>query len=142
MDIENVLRSIYYDQKHTAGLGTATKLYNAAKELLPNIKLNNVKDWLQGEFTYTLHKPARKYIKRNPIIAEEPNQQIEADLVDMQEFKRFNKGYNYILTVIDVMTKYAKVVPLINKTSHSIVNAFKIIFKNGIIPKYLRTDKG
>ena len=29
------------------------------------------------------------------------------DLVDMQAFSSFNKGFKYILTVIDVFSKYA-----------------------------------
>ena len=35
-----------------------------------------------------------------------------ADLVDMQAFSSFNKGFKYILTVIDVFSKYAWAVPI------------------------------
>ena len=35
-----------------------------------------------------------------------------ADLVDMQAFSSFNKGFKYIRTVIDVFIKYAWAVPI------------------------------
>ena len=35
-----------------------------------------------------------------------------ADLVDMQAFSSFNKRFKYILTVIDVFSKYAWTVPI------------------------------
>ena len=142
MEIDNVLRAIYYDRKNPSGLSSIKKLYEAAKDILPDITINDVKKWLSGEFTYTLHKQARRYIDRDPIVVEEPNQQVEADLVDMQEFSRVNKGYKFLLTYIDVMTKYAYVVALKNKNAKSVLAAFKTIFNKVTIPRYLRTDKG
>ena len=47
-----------------------------------------------------------------------------------------------MLTVIDVMSKYAWGVPLKNKTQQSVVEAFEKIFKEGRIPRYIRTDQG
>src|SRR5882757_5791252 len=121
MEIENVLTAIYYDQSNPNSYSTANKLYKAAKENLPSITLKQVKQWLSGQFTYTLHKPVRRTFKRNPIVVESIDQQWEADLVDMQEYKRVNKGFNYILTVIDVMSKYAWIEPLENKTGKCLV---------------------
>ena len=148
--LENVLRTIYYEPENPASFSTAEKLYHAAKQILPEIGLNDVRKWLSGEITYTLHKPIRKKFKRNPIIVENIDQQWEADLVDMQEFetkiknkkKRQNRSYNYILTVIDVMSKFAWGVPMKNKTKQSVVDAFEIIFKGGRIPNFIRTDQG
>ncbi|RWS23364.1 hypothetical protein B4U80_02624 [Leptotrombidium deliense] len=36
---------------------TAEKLYKAARLEAPNLTLKDVKKWLKGELTYTLHKP-------------------------------------------------------------------------------------
>ena len=147
---ESVLRAIYYDPSNPGGFSTAEKLFNSAKQIIPDLNINDVRKWLSGEITYTLHKPVRKHFERNPIIVEHIDQQWEADLVDMQEFeskirnkkKRLNKGNNYILTVIDVMSKYAWAVPIKNKTKYSVVKAFEKIFKEGRIPKFIRTDQG
>jgi hypothetical protein len=139
---DNILRAIYYDQKNPASFSSSLRLYKAAKEINPNITHSIVKDWLSGEFTYTLHKPLRKKFLRNPIIVEDIDQQWEADLVDMQEFQSQNDNYKYILTVIDVLSKYAWVVPIKDKSAKSIVEAFKIILQGNRKPFFIRTDQG
>ena len=141
-EIEKVLRFIYYDPSHPASFSTAEKLFEASKEFIPTITLNDVKKWLSGELTYTLHKPIRRHFKRNPIIVEHIDQQWEADLVDMREFSKKNKNFNFILTIIDVLSKYAWAVPLKDKTQKSVVKAFEQIFKLGRFPKFIRTDQG
>ena len=142
MEISETLHKIYYDPKHPASFSTADKLYSSAKKIIPDLNISQVKDWLSGEFTYTLHKPIRKKFIRNPIIVEDVDQQWEADLVDMQEFKKMNKGYTFMLTVIDILSKYAWALPLKNKTGNEIVKAFKTILKDERKPFYLRTDRG
>jgi Integrase core domain len=137
-----VLSSIYYDPKNPGSFSSANRLYNEAKKIDGSIKLRDVKEWLSGEFTYSLHKPVRKTFTRNPIIVRSIDDQWEADLVDMQEFSNQNSKYRYILTVIDVFSKFAWVQPLINKTSGTIINAFNLIFKEGRKPKFIRTDQG
>ena len=47
----------------------------------------------------------------------------------------------YILTIIDVFSKYAWAIPIKKKTGEEITKAFKNIFKNRY-PKKLQTDKG
>jgi hypothetical protein len=49
------LSKVYYDPKHAAGFGSVAKLVKASKN-----KKRNVEEWLSGQDTYTLHKPARK----------------------------------------------------------------------------------
>ena len=43
----------------------------------------------------------------------------------MQLISRFNKGFRFLLCVIDIFSKYAGVVPLEDKRGVSIVNAFQ-----------------
>ena len=50
-----------------------------------------------------------------------------ADLADMQLISKFNKGFRFLLCVIDIFSKYAWVVPLKEKKGVSIVNAFRSI---------------
>ena len=66
-----------------------------------------------------------------------------ADLVDMQEWSRINKGYKYMLNVIDVFSKYAWSVPLKDKKGDTATEAFKYIVDNSNrIPKHIWVDKG
>ena len=59
----------------------------------------------------------------------------------MSSFSRLNKGYKYLLTVIDVFSKYGWIVPLETKTEKEVAQAFRKLFHNGH-PSRLWTDKG
>ena len=45
----------------------------------------------------------------------------------MQLIRKFNKGFRFLLSVIDIFSKYAWVVPLKDKKCVTIVNAFQSI---------------
>ena len=61
----------------------------------------------------------------------------------MQLIIKFNKGFRFLLCVIDVFCKYAWVVSLKDKKSASIVNAFQKISKESHRkPNKIRADKG
>ena len=47
----------------------------------------------------------------------------------MQLISKSNKGFRFLLCVIDIFSKYAWVVPLKDKKGISIVNAFQKILK-------------
>ena len=86
-----------------------------------------------------LHKPIiRKFIKRKYI-----QHFWGADLADMQLISKFNKGFRFLLCVIDIYSKYAWVVPLKDKKGVSIVNAFQsILNKSNRKPNKIWVDKG
>ena len=48
-----------------------------------------------------------------------------ADLADMQLISKSNKGFRFLLCVIDIFSKYAWVLPLKGKKGVSIVDAFQ-----------------
>ena len=74
---------------------------------------------------------AGRRFKRDQVILNGKDEQWQADLVDVQALKKDNEGYRFLLTVIDVLSKYAWVVPLKDKTGKSPVDAFDAIFKEG-----------
>jgi len=61
----------------------------------------------------------------------------------MQAFSKFNRGVRYLVTVIDVFSKYGWMLPLKDKSGKSVADAFKEIFKKSKWkPEKLWTDKG
>ena len=61
----------------------------------------------------------------------------------MQLISKFNKGFRFLLCVIDIYSKYAWVVPLKGKKGVSIVNAFQsILKKSNRKPNKIWVDKG
>ena len=100
-----------------------------------------VQEWLSGQDAYTLHKPVRWRFPRRRIVVGSMDQQWQADLIDVKNLKKQNDGFTFLLTVIDVLSKYAWVVPLKDKMGASLIRAFETIFEERQ-PMYLQTDKG
>ena len=60
----------------------------------------------------------------------------------MQLLSKFNKGFRFLLCVIDIFSKCAWVICLRDKKSISIVNAFqKILKESDRRPNKIRVDK-
>ena len=61
----------------------------------------------------------------------------------MQLISKFNKGFRFLLCVIDIFSKYAWAVFLKDKKGISIVDAFqKILDESGRKPNKILVDKG
>ena len=129
-------RSSYYTTKKPGAYGGVTALQRALKK-----NKKDVGDWLAGQDAYTLHKPVRRTFPRRKTIVGGIDHQWQADLIDTQRLNKDNDGYNYILTIIDVLSKYAWAVPLKNKTGSTLVSAFDGVFADRQ-PQALQTDKG
>ena len=50
-----------------------------------------------------------------------------ADLIDKSSLSKYNNNFKFILTVIDIFTKYASANSLNNKSGLSTTNGFKIV---------------
>ena len=95
-----------------------------------------------GAVVKELHKPARRRYPRRKFEMRGLNETFQADLVDMQQHSRENKGFKYLLTVIDVFLKFAWAVPVKSKSGEDITTAMKSILIQGRIPKNLHVDQG
>ena len=126
-----------YDAKSPGSYGGLARLQKATG--VPMVKIKSI---LSRNLPYTLHKPVRQRYATNPTVALGVDHQWVADLVDMQRMSRQNKGYKYLVTVIDVLSKYAWAIPIKNKTGQELKRAFEVIFKEGRQPVQLQTDKG
>jgi len=110
---------------------------------------SDIKKWLEKQDAYTLHRPVRKRFHRNLYNVTNIDDVWECDLIDVQGLSKYKAGVRYLLTVIDVFSKFLHIVPLLSKTGKAVTTAFQSIFKG---PKYsqpirrrpvwVRTDKG
>ncbi len=98
---------------------------------------------MSEELADELHKPVRKHFKKRRVISKHVDDIWAADLVDMQYYSRTNKGFKYILMIIDIFSKYGWAIPLKNKKGAECVRAFTELWNSGQNPpKFLWTDKG
>ena len=128
------LEDIYYDVKKVGSFGGVAALSKAVGN-------KNVQNWLTSQETYTLHKPVRRKFRRRKTISIGVDHQWQIDLADVSSLSNHNDGYRYLMTCIDVFSRYAWVVPLKNKSSSTILKAFASIIIDRR-PTYLQSDKG
>ena len=89
-----------------------------------------------------LHKPARRNYSRRKYDIRNLDETWQADLVEMIPYSKENKGFRYLLTVIDIFSKYAWAIPVKRKSGQDVTAAMKSVFKQGCAPKNLHTDRG
>ncbi len=107
------LKKIYYDTKDSGSFAGVQRLLKRAREKgIEGVSQEKVAKFLADQQSYSLHKPARRNFKRNKTIVGGIDRQWQADLADMQGLTKENDGYNYILTVIDIFSKYGWAIPI------------------------------
>jgi len=137
------LRYAYYNTTSPAAFSGINELYKFAKKHQKSITRKQVKVWLEKQNVYTLHKPVKRRLPRNRVVATGMDTDWQADLCDMKAVSKHNKGIQYLLTVIDVLSKFAWVVPTLDKTAAAVAKAFeKILSSTTRKPWRLYTDKG
>ncbi len=172
MDISRILHDIYYNKKNDAiargddaihslpadarkikaiidkqRRSSIYKLRTSKKARDDVITLRDIKKWLQSQDFYTLHKPIIKNFKRNHYYVLGIDHLWEIDLTDLSMFESENDNYRYLLTVIDVFSKYAWVKCVKNKNARTITSAFRKILdndnkNNGRKPITVQCDRG
>ena len=102
---------------------------------------NDIKQNLQ--LAKELHKPIIRKFKKRKVYSGFKDNIWGADLADMKLISKFNKGFRFLLCVIDTFSKYAWAVLLKDIKGISIVNAFqKTLDKSERKPNIIWVDKG
>jgi len=128
--------SVYYDPAAAGSFG-------GMRQLAAKYGRKKAQEWLMSQDAYTLHKPSRRTFPRRKTYSKGINDLYQIDLVEMQHLSRYNDGYRYIITCIDVFTKKAHAVPLKDKRGSTVVDALSKIFDNTTLPVQLvQSDYG
>ena len=129
---------IYTSPEAAGSFGSASILQRYSKE-----NIDKVKKWLESQDSYTLHRNVKRRFTRRQTFAVGIDHVWQMDLADMSLIAGHNDNYKYILTCIDVFSRYAFVVPVRNKSAIEIKNAFEeILSSSDRRPTYVQTDKG
>ena len=125
---ERLLNEIYYNVKHPAGFSNASRLYHAVKG--KGITFQDVREFLSRQRAHQLTRPNRYKYARRRTVSMGLDHFWQADLVEVAHdaySRRINQGgVNYLLTVIDVLSRHAWVVPLKTKSAESASRALEL----------------
>ena len=142
---EQELRDIYYDPSE--GYKSVEKLYQKAKEKGLGVSRKAVKNWLETQDTYTRYKPVVRKHKFLKTFVKNLADQMQMDLVDMGKYGNKNKGYRWILTAIEILSRFAFAIPVYRKNVESMTEAVEMLlekFKDrfGKYPNVVQFDEG
>ena len=105
---EQFLR-IYYNP--SLGFQGPDELYEKVKNLQKDYGLNfskEIKNFINHQETYQLHKEIRRKKEYLTTFVGEIGEQIQIDLIDMRKYKKLNRGYCWIITMIDIFSRCKK----------------------------------
>ena len=144
-EVEDIVEKIYLTPNHEGSFSSAAQIQRILKEKYnKSATLKKIQTWLSTQRAYNLHKTVRHVFPRNPTIAEYIDQQWQADLMFLPDLGKFNDGFHIALVCIDIVSRFAWVEPMKNKTALSTCNAMQAIINRAIprIPEKLQTDDG
>ena len=134
------IEKIYYDPRNPAAYTSGKGLY---KQLGKKIKGKRIAQWLGQQETWGLHKPIRYKFRRRKTVSPWPHRYYQVDLLDTSKYSPSNKGVKFILTAIDVFSKFAWAVPIKNKTGVAVTEALKkVLSKKKYHELAIQSDKG
>ena len=98
----------------------------------------DIKSWLAKQALWQVHIPPPKEINHPHYDVTKPNEQHQFDLLYMPHNLFEGNTYKYILTGIDVASRYRVARALKSKKSSEVVFVLEAIYKKGGVFKYLK----
>ena len=101
-------------------------LYKNAMKIIPQITINDVKEFLKKQDSYTLHKLTPKRFRfYRKVIAPRPKIYLGLDLIDMLKYSEYNDGIKYLIFLIDIFSRKIWVYPVKSKTKSDILKTLE-----------------
>ena len=79
-EIDSCLEKLYYSLVLPSPYASKNTLYQAAPKKFPEVKLNQVENWLSKQLTHTLHKPIYQTFQTCPVIVYATDELWQLDL--------------------------------------------------------------
>ena len=78
---------------------------------------------------YQLHKEVHRKKEYLKTFVGKIAEQIQIDLIDMRKYSKHNEGYNWIISMIDIFSRYAFTIAVKSKCGEDVLNGFVKIMK-------------
>ena len=135
------LKKYYNDAKFNGSFGGKRRFYEAVRANHPEIKQSAIEKYLMSDDTYTLHKPVLKPKRYRRVYTKGIGYLYQIDLVDMTAYARSNRGYRWIIMVLDTFSKKLWAFKTKNKRGKTITDALRQLLTSNK-PIKIETDKG
>ena len=141
---DEVLKQLYYGPGKPSSYSSANRLFQAAKKEVPDITLRKVKEWLSKQVAYTRHKKVKLRFPRRKVLSLRIDDTWACDLIQLDTLSSYNHGFQYILTVLDLFSRYLWCRKLKQKSTKEMDTAMRSIVEEngGRSPYKMWTDEG
>lgn len=141
-DIDKVLTNLYDDPKYS--VNSRDRFYEATKNQYLGISRRRVQEFLSHQEAYQIHLPIKKVKIVAPIITTHTNQRWQIDLIDLsnKNFPFWNDGMKWVLTIVDLFSKYAWAYPLKDKRAYSTAKVIRAHLATNDNPSVIQADNG
>ena len=134
--INALLKSIFTDLRHPASFSSPHTLFRATKQKNPNILFKETQP------VYTKYRRVKVKYPHCKVLSRGLRYQYQTDLVDYSALKRDNHSYTFLLTIIDIFSRFALAIPFKSKKGPHVAAALERAFKVVKPPRKLQTDMG
>src|SRR2546429_6361765 len=145
LDQDLALQKLYY--RPEGYYRTAEKMQTACKKVGYKFSFTEIKNWLNKQALYQIHKPRPKFIQYasfNDI--QDLNDVHQSDITPFSHCKISNRIYKHRHVIKDVATRFRRSFALTNKSSAQVAKAFQKIYDDPncplIWPNVLIIDRG
>ena len=140
-----LMTQLYNNIDDGVGIGL-NQFYSLVSKHYLGFTRKETTEFLKKQGNYQITRPIKKVLN-HPILALCANERWQVDIIHVIRYatpQYNNAGHNrYILTVVDVFSKYIFARPLLNEQSITTTNALNnIIQTNNTIPRLIQTDNG
>ena len=134
--MDTIINNIYIKNNFPSN----ERLYKLVQKDNNDITRNDIKSFLDKQKEYQILKVQHNIKPNGRLVAFHFNEIWQMDIFVLQKYEKQNKGYSYILAVVDIFTRKAFVEPIKNKTSEDCSIALQNIIKINGIPRVIMSD--
>lgn len=139
MSVNELLENIYYNA--STGFQGIDKLFHKAKQYNNSITRNMVQSFMDNQPSYQLTKQITRNKEFSTIKSNGVRNNFQIDIMYLPD-PSTTGGYKYLLTCMDVYSRFVFVQALRTKTGQEVFDKLKFLFKLSGIPKNINFDLG
>lgn len=126
-DVTEVIKTFDNDPRYGGG---RDRLYGHISRQKAGITRSMVAEYISNSESHQLTQPKPRVIRNRAIVVSGVGKQAQFDLVGPLDDPALNNGYQYILTFIDLFSKWAAARPLKNKEGPSVIEGADSILES------------
>ena len=134
-----LLQQLYYNPK--IGFESEDKLYHKAHDINNTVTHEDVEDFLNLQEAPQITKPLNREVQFDTVESPSVKNNYQMDIMYLPN-PTFNNNHKYLLTCIDVYSRYCFVKALRNREGDNVFTAFKEMVDENGKPKNLNVDLG